>query len=689
MYKKLAVIFLFPVTVYCQYFNNIIDCVQEIAWNYDSEDYVVLKKWIEEQNENGSWDEFQYGTLTEVESDKNFHLHRLLMIAKQVSNPNSTSFNDSKYLQSIRIGLIYWLNSKTVDVNWWDNFIKFPKTIGEILILMREAPGWKELNVEQLETGLIKTFHPSEIKDLSSYGRGSNMLDFALHYLYRGILTTDSELIINTTDYISNNLETHIQEDLSFHQHEKQLHIASYGLEFSKALVNIAYCLKNTDAELNFKLPHLKIAVDFIYKTQLNSFRGGHWDYNVVGRGISRIDGTKVGNDVLSMINKLKILQDDYSANEINHYPELHKHFWESDYTQHIRKNYTFNVRTLSKRTIETETRRGENLKGNYLCYGSCFMSINGKEYENIMPVWDWSMIPGITLNKTNYFPLRSNDKTANYGRTSFVGGLSDGKFGLTAFQMDVDSIKIKKGWFFFDEEIVCLGTDIKSNSYLNLRTTVNQCLAGKSFEVINPKGKVIKKTKGKIKGNLKWVIHDNFGYYFPTPQNIEISIKKEKANWQKINNKEEDTIIQKRVFKLWLNHVEGEINQNNYSYIVIPNILSEDKVNSYNERFPIEILANTKSVQAVQHKLLNLAQIIFYEKTEFIYNSTIINVSEPCLVMINNTTEEISVCDPTQNLESIKIVINSVGKKNDKNFYFSFENQPRGSTITQSFKTN
>src|SRR5690606_7797526 len=102
------------------------------------------------------------------------------------------------------------------------------------------------------------------------------------------------------------------------------------------------------------------------------------------------------------------------------------------------------------------------------------------------------------------------------------------------------------------------------------------------------------------------------------------------------------DTIVKKRVFKLWLNHVEGEKSQRDYSYIVIPNISSESQAISYNDKSHVEILANTKSIQAVQHKGLDLIQIIFYEKMEFMYNSTIINVSEPCLVMINNITKEI-----------------------------------------------
>lgn len=69
-----------------------------------------------------------------------------------------------------------------------------------------------------------------------------------------------------------------------------------------------------------------------------------------------------------------------------------------SDYMLHNRQNYDFSVRTSSTRTNKTESGNGENLYGTYMSDGATNIRVNGNEYADIFPVWEWDRIPGTTL---------------------------------------------------------------------------------------------------------------------------------------------------------------------------------------------------------------------------------------------------------------------------------------------------
>lgn len=75
----------------------------------------------------------------------------------------------------------------------------------------------------------------------------------------------------------------------------------------------------------------------------------------------------------------------------------VHNYYWRGDYTQHVRPGYSFNVRTVSTRTIRTESGNNENLLGTVLPDGSTNIVRRGNEYHSIMPAWEWDKIPSVT----------------------------------------------------------------------------------------------------------------------------------------------------------------------------------------------------------------------------------------------------------------------------------------------------
>ena len=67
-------------------------------------------------------------------------------------------------------------------------------------------------------------------------------------------------------------------------------------------------------------------------------------------------------------------------------------------------------------------------------------------------------------------------------GEADFCGGLSDGKTGLAGFRSiyrnDGLDMSARKGYFFLDGRIVCLGSDIQAAMSDPINTAVEQCLA-------------------------------------------------------------------------------------------------------------------------------------------------------------------------------------------------------------------
>lgn len=90
------------------------------------------------------------------------------------------------------------------------------------------------------------------------------------------------------------------------------------------------------------------------------------------------------------------------------------------------------------------------------------------------------------------------------------------------------------------------------------------------------------------------------------------------------------------------------------YEYIILPGMTKEE-TEEYSKNPQIEILANTQKIQAVKNKELGITAIVFWERGSFAE----LEVSEPMLVMIREGDGvTVSVCDPTQKLDSAVITI-------------------------------
>jgi chondroitin AC lyase len=611
-------------------------------------------------NADGSWADINY---TDAQYDP---LKRIKDMATAFIRPSNKLYNDAGLHAALVKSLQNWLDKNPKNKNWWYNDIFYPQAIGQTLILMRNAK--TQLPVE-LENALIKRM----IRRLKT-GDGANTSDEALHYLYRACLTKNKATLDSAAKYLFEPIaiadgKEGVQADGSYYQHGKQQAIASYGRVFAGNSVNAAFYLRDT----KYALPkdQLAILVDYLKNTFLKTVRGSFYDFNVRGRGISRKDSLSSGMG--GMVAKIKLFDPENAAYwdasvkrtsgaEPSSYKIIptHNQFWKSGYTLHLRPAYTFSVQTASTRTLRTERGNNENILGKFLPDGATNIQRSGSEYANLMPVWEWDKIPGTTSRD---YP---DDNGATVlkdwgipGTTKFVGGVSDGVYGVSCYDLNYDSVQAKKAWFFFDKEVVCLGAGINSNAKENITTTINQAWS---------RGDVFSSNGAQVNGKSEiWAVHDSIGYIFPQGGNLEISNNAQTGSWYRINYFQSKTELKHNVFKIWLNHGKNPQNAS-YQYIVIPGVDAAG-LKKYN-RSMIQILKNTDELQAVKHTGVDMLQAVFYKAGTLVANGLSLQVDQPCTVYIkdlNGKSPTLYIADPAQENATIKVLLKLPGLSKSK----------------------
>lgn len=628
-------------------------------------------------NSDGSWSDIRYDDRSATLWLPTAHLDRIRLFAAGYCNPRSIYAGDETLFRAISDGLRYWCQIRPKSNNWWHNDINTPQHLGQILAMMQFGKKQLPPALQDSVLNVMESARPP------SAFTGANKLDIAIHYICRAAVLQDARLMQTAVDEafqpIAFTTKEGLQNDFSYLQHKEQLQISSYGLVFLIGSYRVAAWLAGT----HYAIPQEKHTLldHYFFNTFARTLRGSGIDYNVEGRGISRtnaLDKTKIvdNNDVAGLFSnilavsperagtlaaiKARLLQQEPPSYQIT---PSHTHFWRGDYTLHLRPEYSFNVRTVSRRTIRTESGNGENMLGTVLPDGSVNLVRRGNEYLNIMPAWEWDKIPGVTARDYDTAVVMKTDWGV-YGSTDFAGGVTDSLYGATAYTLHYDSVTAKKSWFFFDNEVVCLGAGISSNAPEPVTTTINQAWA-KGPIIIHENGS--SHTWDQPSGTVRpqWIWQDSIAYFFPEPSSVIISNKEQSGDWSRINYSRKGT-VSGRVFKLWFDHNKRPQNAS-YAYIVVPGI-SIRNAPSY-KRGQIRILSNTSDLQAVEHRELKILQAVFYKPGSAKLNDIMVTVTEPCILQVRNMPSGktvIHVADPTQQLQTITLSFTSSKIKKD-----------------------
>lgn len=664
----------------------------------------LLKSSIDDQEikeiraklqQDGSFQDINYEDLSRRAGfPHRHHTYRLVNLAKAYQQKTSTFYKNSAAKEDIISGLRYWVDHDFFGDNWHNNQITTPTNLVHLLLIMGKA---LPEDLIHKAAPIIGRAHMNASGARPSGDRIVIAGILAKHLLYQGDRAAFQEIIkIIEGELKFSTGQRGIQHDYSFHhRHDRVNNTTSYGYgKYANAFGEWSYYVANT--QFAFSVEKINQLVDYyldgIYKQLVY---GIYTDISVKNRSISH-KATFKPQGVLE-IERL-LFGTDYRQAELEEIIQLRKgetkpassfskFFWQTEHFVFQRPNFYTTVRMFSTRNRNMEKPyNGPGKTTHHRADGTNYLMLKGDEYHNIWPVYNWQKISGTTILQKPALP--SIEKIQLDGLTDFVGAVSDGLYGAVAFDFRSphDGVKAKKAWFFFDEEYVCLGADIKAEANLPVLTTINQVLM--RSEVRLEQGDQVQHL---VPGNhelkqVKWVHQDKIGYLFPEPTTINISNQTEQGRWSDITDQKNisQEVISEEVFALWFDHGTSP-DDGAYQYIVVPDVSEQElKETSKNNR-QIEILSNTPAIQAVKSNQLNQYQLAFYTAGELEIaagkNIRMDSQGMALLKMEGDKIKTITLADPSRKLSRILLTV--PGKYSVKGLGFmTLPNQQQNNTL-------
>lgn len=629
----------------------------------------------------GSWPDINYKSRRQTAWEPSAHLLRIHSFALAYTNKSASMYANNSLFAAIVNALEFWYNADPRSTNWWNQQIFCPKQIGEILIVLRAG---KYQVPSSLEAKLLERMALIGGTPDGEYSTGSaNRVNISAHWIYRGCLLKSKEVLERGIRNYMLPLRfclpgEGLQRDFSFQEHGRQLYIGNYGNAFVDNVSEGALFLRETPYALSGE--QLQLFSYFVRNTYLNALRGKYYSFAIPGRQIANKNaldksGTTDILDRMMLVDPAhaevyKAARERWSGAKPSSYKvnPLHNHYRVSDFTTHIRPGYYFDVRFVSSRTVRTENVNNENKKGFFLADGATNITINGNEYFNVFPTWDWCKVPGVTAPLLDTLPDMKNKSGGAPGISPFAGGVSDSFNGVSTYTLDylAFQIKARKSWFCFDKEIVCLGSGIQSTSDAVIGTTVNQCLL--NGKVYGKEGDNMIARSDLFDGlktdkPLKWVLHNGLGYVFPGDQSVHVSAKKQTGNWYTISESQKNEEVTQKVFTVWMDHGRKP-GKEAYAYIIVPGINKPEQMEEYAEKSTIQIIANNDSIQVVSNKESGITQAVLLKDNQVvpINDRYGLRFTAPAVAMIQHREGKwlLHIADPTQLLTLIQVdVIN------------------------------
>ncbi len=640
------------------------------------------------------WPKIDYSDVSREGFDNRIHLNNLVRMGVAYKNSLSKYYGDKTLIKKIIKGLQFWCENDFIGDNWWNNQIGTPRSMVELMLIVGEELPQKLITQSQV------MINRADIHKGGSRPGGDRIKVSSIaakNQLFLGNKQQFEEIIdiieneIKYVNWIGNEfgytysqsntggfiafLKANgrgLQYDNSFHHRTDGVNnTLSYGLNWASAFVEWAYYCRDT--QYAFSAEKTKVLVDYYLDGVCKSTVFGiKPDYGVKNRSISRPGTTKKYDSKIPI--KIVALTN-YRKDEMNSIiglrsgrksEEIISHatfYWISEHFTFQRPNFFTSVRLYSSRNMNMESPyNSEGLLNHHRGDGANHIYTSGDEYDDISPVLDYQKISGTTVVQKENLPPPSEIK--KLGLTDFVGATTDGHYGVVGFDFKSihDPLVVRKSWFFFDEQYVCLGSGISSKASNEVNTTLNQSLLNGAVTLSSMNKQQTLERASKVYTDVDWIHHDDVAYILPNSIDVSIQNDASSGSWWNISKQIESSkeTISKDVFKAWIDHGEKPDNAS-YEYIVWPNI-KLDQLNSKKLLEPIEILSNTPYLQAVRHKKLGLLQAVFYKAGKLaVGKENVLEASAPCIVMIQmeeDKIKKITVSDPNRELSKLYLKV-------------------------------
>ncbi|MFN5937071.1 MAG: polysaccharide lyase family 8 super-sandwich domain-containing protein [Sphingobacteriales bacterium] len=621
---------------------------------------------------DGTWSDINYIDTSRTGFHHRVHLERLEQMCRAYTKSTSSLKGNAGLKLSIDKALKHWLDKDYICANWWWNEIGTPNYMIDMLFMLDE-----ELTTEQ-KSSILKIASRASLDSGVGPRPGGDLIKIAGMLGKRGLFMRDVAIVERVIAVIAGEIristERGLKPDMSFHHRTDGVtSILTYGMAYP---ITFAYWNRKIEGtRFTFPEEAMKLLVDYYVDGITKSMAFAKYpDIGAKNRDLSRRDnehdavspelamnisaGTTYRKEELGKIiaSQKGITKPEFEWNRFYPY---------SEYYTHQRPTWFSSVRMHSIRQNNVESPYNEEgLKNHHLADGANYITITGKEYTGISPVWDWQKIPGTTILQKKDLP--HFNEIVKEGKSKHVGAVSNGSIGAATMHLVSvhDPLEAKKSWFFFKDGYVCLGAGISNSGNLLSATTVNQALL-KGEVKLKKDGQISSLPKGnRLLNKIEWINHANVFYFFP--ENYSVNIKNDVAfgNWRSINHQEWATFdtVKKDVFLAWFDH-PGNKTKSSYAYKVIPGSIQNNSLAEKNAT-ALAIIENNENIQAVMDKSNDIFQAVFFDATSMNTNSSlgIIKVDQPTIIMIegmNRKNFTVHISDPLRNKSKITLSIN------------------------------
>ncbi len=528
------------------------------TWGLMNADSAVA--YLSSLQADGCWPDINYFDHGSAPWTPLTHVQRLLQMALAFNRTDYPSYHDTAMSRGIVAGLDYWYNNDAAisSDNWWYNDIGQQLALGPLLLMMEPY-----LDTARVRRGAEFLFNSG------AYAEGQNLVWESQNDIWRGCLRKSESDINLGLNAIKNELTNYdgdgLTSEFTFFQHGL-FYNGGYGRGFMADITFWAVMTRNLlfafDEAQTDRLTGLTLDADrWMVRRNTWDFaatgreisRGGpSWNSFGVGTGLLLKLPTSRSEEMRSFVASLDGIDDSAITGD--------KYFSTAEFHVHKRKNYHASIKMCSNRIFGTEAINSENIKGYYLSFGVFELMPNGNEYGGIGAVWDWTRLPGVTCPRCISVPsIPDISESKTTGTTDFAGCASDGRYGVSGFDLNWGGVSGRKAWFCFDDEIVALGAGINRTGADTVATSINQCrLFGDVWAGYdNGNGNVVSQgLHARI--NPKWVFHDSVGYVFSGQAPVTLKNQAQSGSWYSINKQSSTSIVSEDVFSLWQDHGVG-----------------------------------------------------------------------------------------------------------------------------------
>lgn len=654
-----------------------------LARTSEAQDYAAS------QNPDGSWSDVNYADRTSSANGATWSayiaLYRMLAMSHAYRDPAAKGFEDPALVTAVDRALVHWNAVDPGNQNWWETEIGESMAMGRISIFLGDV-----LSKEAFDVSLAHNTGKLDPVGANGAWRTTN-------YLFEAVASRNFENITKGFDTMvatvevddSGDVNEAVQPDASFWAHEAQLYSEGYGMSLFTNVALWADAARGTS--LAFTREHLDTIAFYIITGTRWMIRGEVGMLYLGYRPPKTIDGvTGYAAEFLDPLDKMartdplyatsyRALADNIRGKTSGNGVTGNKYFWRSEFSSQLRDDYGIFTRLNSSRTVGAEYRSTFRPEvGNEVYWnsaGATAIQVTGSEYLELGPAFDWFHYPGVTAPYFKEQTRGTNGRVGNGG--SFTGGVSDGTYGASVYTLDRSSSKGSKSYYYFDDEMVALGTGIRSTSDAAVHTVVNQTAAKDNASVDG--APIAKGTDAATIADPSWAYNDRVGYVFPSDDSVRVSNKPQTGSWVG-----EDAVT-RDAFTLYFDHgvkPEGA----GYEYIVLPGAEPEE-VAAYAARPAVGVLRNDASVQAVRHAGLERTMATFYEAgTLDLGDGRSLDVDQPAIVLLDESgaVPIVSVANPDKPSLVVNVQLHD-GEKTDRGTFALGSRATLGKTVTAS----